>query len=66
MAELLGVDIETLQTVAGDARRDVRTEAYTAMLFGTTMPSARSFTILNLTILAYVKIKIMKTRSIFI
>jgi hypothetical protein len=32
VAELLGVDVETLQTVAGDARRDVAVEAYTARL----------------------------------
>ena len=32
VAELLGMDIETLQMVTDDARRDVRTEAYTAML----------------------------------
>jgi hypothetical protein len=32
VAELLGVDVETLQTVAGDACRDVAVEAYTARL----------------------------------
>jgi hypothetical protein len=32
VAELLGVDVETLEGVAGDARSDVATEAYSAQL----------------------------------